>query len=236
MRPAPWASDTLAVSELLQVTEEARVYVALGHHDRAIEVLQEHIRQLPRSMPAAWLMLLDLYHATGRRQEFRRLAEEFHLHHNVQTPLWEGFVPNEPGNDGLDAFPQILRQVVDLWRTPECRAYLERLLADNREGRRTGFPLSTYADILTLLQVLDAPETDDIDDDLAEVGRLDLAPRAPASPAPSPARGATPAEPTRVRRPMPPDPAAAARPVQRPIQFEIDPDEVARNAEPKPRS
>ena len=56
----PGAGDALAVSELWQVTEEARVYVELGHHDRAIEALQEHIRKLPRSVPAAWLMLLGL--------------------------------------------------------------------------------------------------------------------------------------------------------------------------------
>ena len=235
------AGDALAVSELSQVTEEARVYVALGHHDRAIEVLHEHIRQLPRSLPAAWLMLLDLHHITGGRQEFRKLAEEFHLHFNVQTPTWEGFAPDESDSGGLDAFPHIIRQVTNLWRKPECRGYLERLLYDNREGRRTGFPLSTYADILTLLQVLDAPEPVDIDLDLVDGGKLDLAPRAPATPtpptpSPAPSRAATPAEPARSRRPMPPDPSASARPVQQPIKFEIDPDELARDSGKKPRS
>ena len=90
--PDDLAVDALAVSELSHVTEEARVFAALGHNDRAIEVLHEHIRRLPRSMPAAWLMLLDLYHATGNRPEFRRRAEDFHVHFNVQTPLWEAFV------------------------------------------------------------------------------------------------------------------------------------------------
>jgi hypothetical protein len=208
----PAAGDALAVSELSQVTEEARVYVELGHHDRAIEVLQEHIRKLPRSMPAAWLMLLDLYHANDRRQEFRRLAEDFHLHFNVQTPVWEGFAPDDPGSDGLAAFPHILKQVADLWRKPECRTYLERLLHDNREGRRTGFPLATYADILTLLQVLDAPEPIAIDLDLTDDGKLDLAPlagcvlAAPGTAMPAP-RGHS----------VPPDPSASSRPVQQPI-------------------
>ena len=96
--PADAAIDALAVSELSHVTEEARVFVALGHPDRAIEVLQEHIRRLPRSMPAAWLMLLGLHHARGNRPEFRRLAEDFHVHFNVQTPLWEGFATEERGN------------------------------------------------------------------------------------------------------------------------------------------
>ena len=47
-----------------------------------------------RSMPAAWLMLLNLYHANGRRQEFRRVAEEFHVHFNVQTPSVGSALPS----------------------------------------------------------------------------------------------------------------------------------------------
>jgi hypothetical protein len=235
-RSPPAAGDALAVSELSQVTEEARVYVELGHHDRAIEVLQEHIRTLPRSMPAAWLMLLDLYHATDRRQEFRTLAEDFHLHFNVQTPVWEGFAPDDPGSDGLAAFPHIAKQVTDLWRKPECRTYLARLLNDNREGRRIGFPLATYADILTLLQVLDAPEPVDIDLDLADDGKLDLPPRAPAASSLGSRSTAMPAAPAPARKPMPPDPSASSRPVQQPIKFELDPERVARDPDGKPRS
>ncbi|MET0682123.1 MAG: hypothetical protein ABWZ29_02135 [Casimicrobiaceae bacterium] len=217
--PDDIAVDALAVSELSHVTEEARVFAALGHNDRAIEVLHEHIRRLPRSMPAAWLMLLDLYHATGNRPEFRRLAEDFHVHFNVQTPLWEAFAPEEPGLGGLDGFPHVEATVVELWRKPGCRAYLERLLYDNREGRRNGFPLSTYADILLLVQVLDAPEDVDIDRDLASVGKLGPAPAAPSAPRVRPSATAAP---VRTRRPMPPDPAAS-RPAQQPIRFDIEP-------------
>ncbi|MEO8302511.1 MAG: hypothetical protein ABI724_00150 [Betaproteobacteria bacterium] len=178
-RPVPRdGADALAVSELLHVTEEARVYVALGHPERAIDVLNEHIRQVPRSMPAAWLMLLDLYHVSGRRQDFRRLAEEFHLHCNVQAPLWEGFRAAEVDEGGLETFPHILRQVVAMWRQPPCREYLEGLLYDNREGRRMGFPFAAYSDILLLLQILDAPPVIDIDSDLARTGALDPRPAA----------------------------------------------------------
>ena len=217
--PDDLAVDALAVSELSHVTEEARVFTALGHNDRAIEVLREHIRRLPRSMPAAWLMLLDLYHATGNRPEFRRLADDFHAHFNVRTPLWEAFASDEPGNGGLDGFPHIEAQMVELWRKPGCRAYLERLLCDNREGRRSGFPLSAYADILMLVQVLDAPEDVDIDRDLAGVGKLGPTPASSSIPGVRPAATAAP---VRTRRPMPPDPAAS-RPVQQPIRFDIEP-------------
>ncbi len=179
--------------------------------------------RLPRSTPAAWLMLLGLYHVTDHRQEFRELAEDFHLHFNVQTPSWEGFAPDDPGSDGLTVFPHIVRQVADLWRKPECRIYLERLLYDNREGRRTGFPLATYSDILMLLQVLDTPEPVDIDLDLVDDGKLDLPPRARAAPPPPSRDPAKPAAPTRARKPVPPDPSASARPVQQAHQVRARP-------------
>ncbi len=176
-RVARDGASALAVSELLHVTEEARVYVALGHPERAIDVLNEHIREVPRSMPAAWLMLLELYHGSGRRQDFRRLAEEFHLHCNVQAPLWEDFPSSESDDGGLETFPHILRQAASLWRRPGCREYLEGLLYDNRDGRRMGFPLAAYGEILLLLQILDAPPAIDIDSDLVNDGKLEPMPR-----------------------------------------------------------
>ncbi len=211
-------ASALAVSELLHVTEEARVYVALGHPERAIDVLNEHIRQVPRSMPAAWLMLLDLYHASARRQDFRRLAEEFHLHCNVQAPLWESFHESESDDGGLETFPHILRQVAGNWRQPGCREYLEGLLYDNREGRRMGFPLAAYGDILLLLQILDTPPVVDIDSDLISDGKLEPIPnRATAN-----ARSDNPqsADPSRVSLTGTTD--AAARPSQRPLDLGSD--------------
>jgi pilus assembly protein FimV len=181
--PVPRGGSALAVSELLQVTEEARVYVALGHPERAIDVLSEHIRHEPRAIPAAWLMLLDLYRASDRRQEFRKLAEEFHQRCNVHTPLWEDFDAAGPEEGGLETFPHILRRIVESWRAPDCRAYLEGLLFDNREGRRIGFPLAAYGDILLLLEIHDAPPVVDIDSDLARDGRLGRSPK-PAQPRP----------------------------------------------------
>jgi pilus assembly protein FimV len=233
-----YAANALAVSELLHVTEEARVYVALGHPVRAIEVLKDHIRQLARPMPAAWLMLLDLYHANGLRQEFRRLAEDFHVHCNVQTPLWEGFGSNELDDGGIETFPHILRQIVDLWSKPECREYLERLLHDNREGRRTGFPLAAYSDILLLLQILDTPAIVDIDSDLAVEGKLGPLPQRVAVAAAAAGQGGLPrsSDTAQVPNASLPERTQSARPAQQPIEFELDLDEEARNRGKKPRS
>jgi hypothetical protein len=147
------AAQAVAVSELSQVTEEARVYLALDRPDRAMAVLREHIADQPRSMPAAWLMLLDLYHTHGKEREFAEVAEAFHQQFNAQTPTWGSYPDHEANDAGIEAFPHIVRQLVNLWGTEDCRSYLERLLFDNRQGRRTGFSLVAYDDILTLRQL-----------------------------------------------------------------------------------
>jgi hypothetical protein len=224
-KPAPPGTagtkpSALAVSELSQITEEARVYIALGHPDRAMNVLREHIRQVPRTIPAAWLMLLDLYHAHGRRQEFRQLAQEFHQRCNVETPTWESYMTREHDPAGLSRYPHVTKRIVGLWRLPECRDYLERLLLDNREGQRGGFSLAAYVDILMLLQILDAPVVD-IDTDLAEEGKLRAAWNAAAREArlfdlPGPAETSGPSAASA--------PPPAPRPVQERILFELDTD------------
>jgi len=141
------------VSELSHVTEEAGVYLAFNRVDRAIEVLQQHIRKAAGSLPAAWLMLLDLYRKEGRDKDFRELAQDFHLRFNAAVPAWDDFPQQDQRDLGLEAFPHIVRQLVSSWGTVECRALLDRLLHDNRDGRRTGFSLPAYEDILFLRQL-----------------------------------------------------------------------------------
>jgi hypothetical protein len=152
-------------------------------------------------MPAAWLMLLDLYRHHGRKQEFTRLGELFHRQFNVQTPQWDGVTEDVQRDQGLEAFAHIVARVTELWGTPDCRSYLERLLYDNRQGRRTGFSLTAYSEILFLRQLLELLLADP-DRDAVEEARLraawaaaqqapprEAAPAAPDRPPPKPVAG-----------------------------------------------
>jgi len=146
-------STAMAVSELSHVTEEAGVYLAFDRVDHAIEVLQQHIHTAAGSLPAAWMMLLGLYRKQGQEKEFHDLAQEFHLRFNAAIPSWDNFPPQDEADRGLEAFPHIMRQLVSSWGTAECRPLLDRLLHDNRDGRRTGFSLPAYEDILFLREL-----------------------------------------------------------------------------------
>ena len=46
-------------------------------------------------------------------------------------------------------FPRIAAQVVDLWGTPECDTFLNRLIIDDR-GDRAGFPPEVLAALLDI--------------------------------------------------------------------------------------
>jgi len=76
----------------------------------------------------------------------------------------------------------------------------------------------------------------DIDLDLVDDGKLDLSPPAPAAPSRASPDAPMPAAHARTRKPMPPDPSAAARPVQESIRFELDPERAARDSDGKRRS
>jgi len=181
-------ATAVAVSELSHVTEEAGVYLAFNRVDRAIEVLEQHIRSASGSLPAAWLMLLDLYRKQGREKDFRALAQEFHLRFNAVIPAWDAMPAHDEADRGLEAFPHIVRQLVSSWGTPECRALLDRLLHDNRDGRRTGFSLPAYEDILFLRQLAEQLSID------ADAGAGATARRAPRpAAAAGPVAAATPA-------------------------------------------
>lgn len=40
-----------------------------------------------------------------------------------------------------------------MWGQPECVAFLQHLMRDNRDGKRRGFPLIVVDDILLLLDI-----------------------------------------------------------------------------------
>jgi hypothetical protein len=138
----------VAAIEASQLEQEAHARLALPDVDRAIAALRAHIEREPRSLPAAWLMLLDLYRTYGREADFRQLAEDFHTQFNARAPQWDARL--DAVDPGLEAHPHLIRTLGRLWGTAECRDFLDRLIHDNREGHRSGFTQAAYRDILAL--------------------------------------------------------------------------------------
>ena len=148
------AAQDLGVSDLAQATEKASVFVTLGRPAQAIDVLRDHIDHEPKSSAMAWLMLLDLYRQTNRREDFDEVAERFHSEFNAVTPEWsQGMAPLH--DTGLGAFPYLIARIRDTWPTAAAKGFIEDLLYDNRGGSRLGFSIPAFRDLLLLHSLVD---------------------------------------------------------------------------------
>ena len=100
-----------------------------------------------------WLKLLGIYRKRGLHKEFAETAEKLRLNFNIQAEDWAkpatGEVPT------LEKFSRVAEHIQKIWVQPaECIDYLRRLLEDNRDGERAGFPQSVAEEMLLLIEIL----------------------------------------------------------------------------------
>lgn len=135
------------------ILDQAEVFMAHGHGDLAVHLLQEHLRETPTESPVPWLLLLDLLHRAGDTAGYAAASAECRRYFNVNLsghPISQD--GNEPG-PGLEAYPHLLEKLVHVWSTPEVGAFFEDLIYDKRGGTRIGFEPGAYRDILLLRDI-----------------------------------------------------------------------------------
>lgn len=157
--PAPARMAEIAAPPRIEDTEvnedildQAEVYMAHGHSDLAIHLLQEHLRQAPTESPVPWLLLLDLLHRNGNTEAYTAASAECRRYFNVNLSAHPASQDGE-SSQGLEAYPHLLEKLVEVWNTPELDAFLHDLIYDDRGGTRIGFEPHAYRDILMLRAV-----------------------------------------------------------------------------------
>lgn len=133
----------------------AELMLGSGRLDGATETLAAFIRANPRQAVTPWLRLLELYRAAGLRAEFDSLSGQLNKIFNVKPVSWERFEEARRSPSSVEHSPHLVETVQRLWGTPECQAFLEKLLRDNRDGTRTGFPIAIIDEILLLSAILE---------------------------------------------------------------------------------
>ncbi|WMW79005.1 hypothetical protein RF679_10060 [Undibacterium cyanobacteriorum] len=143
---------SVKVEEISDVTQEAEFWISMNDPRRAIEILepQEHVEH-PDS-PVPWLYLLDLYRTVEDAERYNQLRDRFIVHFNANIPEYDVDLASLPHRQ-LEDFPHLISRISSLWETHEIIPYLESLLVDDREGKRAGFDLPVYRDILMLLGI-----------------------------------------------------------------------------------
>jgi len=154
----PLSEDSGTGTELKEdILDQAEVFMAHGHGDFAVHLLQEHLRATPTESPVPWLLLLDLLHRAGDTAGYAAASTECRRHFNIDLsghPISQD--GNEPG-PGLEAYPHVLGKLVAVWHTDEADQFFRDLIYDDRGGTRTGFEPAAYRDILMLREIAGLP-------------------------------------------------------------------------------
>ena len=145
------AQPTLAESTEVKddILDQAEVYMAHGHGELAVHLLQEHLRETPTESPIPWLLLLDLLHRTGDSAAYAAASTECRRYFNINLSSHPVSSDSEPGK-GLEAYPHLLEQLQHEWNSPTIEAFFNDLIYDHRGGTRQGFEPDAYRDILML--------------------------------------------------------------------------------------
>lgn len=143
------------VEEHDSAVELADIMISFGRVQGAAETLSDFIRANPRQSVAPWVKLMEVYRMADMRIEFDALARQLNKTFNVKAVTWDNFDEARKMAGGLEQLPHAIDQLVALWGTTECQAYLDRMLRDNRDGTRQGLALGVIDDILMLWSVLE---------------------------------------------------------------------------------
>ncbi|EXI68416.1 MAG: Tfp pilus assembly protein FimV [Candidatus Accumulibacter adjunctus] len=157
--------------EATAVLELAEIMLSFGRTKGAQHALEEFIAQQPMAAVTPWLKLLEVYRQGNEQTAFESLALKLTSLFNVAAPAWQtaeqlnapivtarelARMPIEQILTRLptiDRMTHIRRELLRLWDTPGCPAYLDKLLRDNRKGERRGFELTAVRELLVLTDI-----------------------------------------------------------------------------------
>lgn len=149
----PSATHTTEVND--DILDQAEVYMAHGHGDLAIHLLQEHLRAAPDESPVPWLLLLDLLHREGDTAGYAAASTECRRYFNIKLS-GQGASQDGENGQGIEAYPHILEQLLKVWGTPDADDFFADLIFDRRGGTRIGFEPKAYREILLLRTIAEA--------------------------------------------------------------------------------
>ncbi len=138
--------------EILDEIQQAEFWMDMQQPQRAIEILESNWGTERPSSPLPWLYLFDLYRMVDDKDKYVELTERFEHIFNGKVIAWEDRESLQHQRS-LEDFPVLLKKITQLWSTGEIVPFMENLLIDDRDGRRQGFDLTAYRDILFLANI-----------------------------------------------------------------------------------
>ncbi len=142
-------TEILAAEEITDPVKAAESFIAVNRIKDAIQLLEQHIDTAPLDAPLAYLLLIDLYYQSNRREQFIAGQQKFQHIFNCKLPSWADHSDEQQGKD-LEQMGPLMTSIEQMWPTDRIIPFLDSLLIDDRDGNRSGFELSAFKDIVFL--------------------------------------------------------------------------------------
>ncbi|HYW02557.1 MAG TPA: hypothetical protein VFA86_01330 [Gammaproteobacteria bacterium] len=147
--PQPGALDVIRAASYARAT---------GSGDRAVYVLTRYLQRSDdrAARPEPWEMLLDLYHESGRREEFDKTAEAYGRRMGTGAPTFEQWPDGAGGSRGglEQSYPQLVEQLRRTWKEPRALQIVDGVLRECGRPGRPRLSSECVTDLLALQAVL----------------------------------------------------------------------------------
>jgi tetratricopeptide (TPR) repeat protein len=152
LQSGPASLRAVNMREMLDERQQAEFFMALGQYDEAIKVLETSMQSNTGANPLVYLDLLKILHTLSRREEFDRYRDDFNTQFTGMVPTYAQFASE---GSGLEVYPDICRQLVELWPEANAVEFIEMCLVRQPEDEPgQGFDLDAFRDLLMLHGVL----------------------------------------------------------------------------------
>ena len=139
------------------VIDHADVFIEHGRPTLAIQLLQNHLSDLPAESPAVWLKLLNLLAKEGTEVDYNEAVIESNQYFNIKAASFA-----ESGLENLSSiedFPDIVTRLEGIWSSQYTVGFLNDLIYHQQSQPKEGFQSGTFHDLFFLKKIAEVLES-----------------------------------------------------------------------------
>lgn len=133
------------------VLDHAEVFIAHDRPAMAIQLLQNHLVDLPTESPEIWLKLISLLSEEGTEAEYDKAAIACKQFFNVKLPSFADASTEDKST--IEDYPHIIARLQDIWGSEFALEFLNDLIFNQQSQPREGFGRSTFKELFFLKQI-----------------------------------------------------------------------------------
>lgn len=133
------------------VIDHADVFIEHGRPTLAIQLLQNHLIDLPTESPAVWLKLIKLLAKDGTEAEYDDAVVECNKHFNIKVRSFADASLDDISS--IEDHPDIVTRLEGVWGSQYAVGVLNDLIYNKRSQPREGFEHNTFEELFFLKQI-----------------------------------------------------------------------------------